>query len=85
MGAATAALAGELGAEVTVLDLRPPAGEGRRFIQTDLGDAAAIDAALARIGGPIDALLNCQGISGAALTSTGRRPRPHAAVRPRQA
>jgi len=66
MGAATAALAGELGAEVTVLDLRPPAGEGRRFIQTDLGDAAAIDAALARIGGPIDALLNCQGISGAA-------------------
>jgi NAD(P)-dependent dehydrogenase (short-subunit alcohol dehydrogenase family) len=66
MGAAAAALAGELGAEVTVLDLRLPAGESVRFIQTDLGDPAAIDAALAAIGGPIDALLNCQGISGAA-------------------
>jgi len=66
MGAAAAALAGELGAEVTVLDLRPPAGESMRFIQTDLGDAAAIDGALAAVGGPIDALLNCQGISGAA-------------------
>ncbi|MGB8880258.1 MAG: coniferyl-alcohol dehydrogenase [Solirubrobacteraceae bacterium] len=66
MGAAAVRLLGELGAEVVVLDLREPQLAGVEFHRTDLGDPEAIDAAVALVGGPVDALLNCQGISGAA-------------------
>src|SRR5207248_2155910 len=66
MGAAAAALARDLGAEVTVADLRPPAdAAGMRFLTADLADRAAIDRTLAEAGGRLDAVLNCQGISGA--------------------
>ena len=64
MGAAAARLLRELGAEVTVLDLRAPELEGAHFHRTDLGDPRAIDAAASLVGGPVHALLNCQGISG---------------------
>lgn len=63
MGAAAVRLLGELGAEVVVLDLREPQLAGVEFHRTDLGDPEAIDAAVALVGGPVDALLNCQGIS----------------------
>jgi len=68
MGAAAARLVRDLGAEVMVLDLRGPELEleGVQFHRTDLGDPRAIEAAVALLGGPIHALLNCQGISGAA-------------------
>lgn len=66
MGAAAMRLLAELGAEVIVLDLREPELDGVGFHRTDLGDPEAIDEALAFIPGPVDALLNCQGISGAA-------------------
>ena len=70
MGAAAVRLLAELGAEVTVLDLREPQLEGVGFHRTDLGDPEAIDAAVALVGGPVHALLNCQGISGAAPGTT---------------
>ena len=66
MGAAAARLLGELGADVLVLDLREPQVDGVGFHRTDLGDPKAIDRAVALVGGPVHALLNCQGISGAA-------------------
>lgn len=67
MGAAVARLARGLGAEVTVLDLRPPSdATGLAFLATDLGDPAAIERAVERVGSPVHALFNCQGISGAA-------------------
>ncbi len=69
MGAATARLAAELGAEVLVLDLREPAS-GVAFERTDLGDARQIEHAVGQIGAPVHALFNCQGISGMAPGST---------------
>jgi NAD(P)-dependent dehydrogenase (short-subunit alcohol dehydrogenase family) len=66
MGAAAARLLAELGADVVVLDLREPQVDGVGFHRTDLGDPEAIDTAVALMGGPVHALLNCQGISGAA-------------------
>jgi NAD(P)-dependent dehydrogenase (short-subunit alcohol dehydrogenase family) len=70
MGAAAATLLGQLGADVTVLDLRePPAGI--RFLRTDLGDPDAIDAAVAQLDAPLHTLFNCQGISGVAPGTTG--------------
>ena len=64
MGAATVRLLQQLGAEITVLDLREPA-PGIAFQRTNLADPDAIDAAARRLGGPVHALFNCQGISGA--------------------
>jgi NAD(P)-dependent dehydrogenase (short-subunit alcohol dehydrogenase family) len=66
MGAAATRLLGELCADVVVLDLREPQLDGVGFHRTDLGDPEAIDTAVALVGGPVHALLNCQGISGAA-------------------
>jgi NAD(P)-dependent dehydrogenase (short-subunit alcohol dehydrogenase family) len=77
MGAATVRLLGDLGAEVTVLDLRQPASRHVRFRQTDLGSAADIDAAVAAMPAEVSALFNCQGISG---TASGASPETVMAV-----
>jgi NAD(P)-dependent dehydrogenase (short-subunit alcohol dehydrogenase family) len=67
MGAAAARLAAELGAEVVVFDLRPPAAEGARFVGVDLADPDAIERAVeSELGSPLHALFNCQGIAGSA-------------------
>ncbi len=71
MGAAVARLLRELGAEVIVLDLREPTVEGVRFVSTDLGDAGAIDSTVELLAGPVQALFNCQGMSGAAPGTRG--------------
>jgi NAD(P)-dependent dehydrogenase (short-subunit alcohol dehydrogenase family) len=71
MGAAATELLRELGAQVTVLDLRAPSSEAVAFHETDLGDPDAIRAAVERIDAPVDALFNCQGISGAAPGTRG--------------
>jgi len=64
MGAAVAKLTAELGAEVHIADVHdvnfPVAG----FVRLDLRDRASIDAGLALIGGPIDVLFSCAGVSG---------------------
>jgi NAD(P)-dependent dehydrogenase (short-subunit alcohol dehydrogenase family) len=70
-GASAARIAAELGADVTVLDLREPAAAGVAFRRTDLGDPKDIDAAVAGLGDRVDAVLNCQGISGAAPGTSG--------------
>lgn len=62
MGEATARLVGERGAEVHAIDLREPSVPVAGFHPTDLRDPAAIDAAVAAIGGRVDALFNCAGL-----------------------
>jgi NAD(P)-dependent dehydrogenase (short-subunit alcohol dehydrogenase family) len=66
MGAAVARVVGGLGGDVHVLDLREPAAPVASYALTDLGDPGSIAEAVARIGGPVHALFNCQGISGRA-------------------
>ena len=65
MGAATAKLLTELGAEVHVLDIQDVTFPVAQAVRVDLRDPAAIDAALERVGGPIHALFSCAGVSGA--------------------
>jgi NAD(P)-dependent dehydrogenase (short-subunit alcohol dehydrogenase family) len=63
VGAAALDVLVELGAhDVTVLDLRKPSGPHARFIETNLGDAAAVAAAADRIAG-VDVLFNNAGIA----------------------
>jgi NAD(P)-dependent dehydrogenase (short-subunit alcohol dehydrogenase family) len=62
MGEATARLLLELGAEVHGLDYKDCALPLAAFHRVDLRDPAAIDAAAAKIQGPIDALFNCAGV-----------------------
>jgi NAD(P)-dependent dehydrogenase (short-subunit alcohol dehydrogenase family) len=71
MGAAAARLLRDLAAEVIVLDLREPTIDGVTFLATDLGNPEAIDATVALVGEPVHALLNCQGVSGAASGTRG--------------
>ncbi len=59
VGAAAVELLSSLGAsEIVALDIKEPQGPITRFIETNMGDAAAIDAAVAAIDGPVDALFN---------------------------
>jgi len=70
MGASVARLVRELEGEVHVLDLREPTAPTASFSATDLGDPASIAQAVARIGAPVHALFNCQGVSGTAPGTT---------------
>jgi len=62
MGEATARQLLALGAEVHGLDYKPTALGLASFTQVDLRERAAIDAAIAGIGGKVDALFNCAGL-----------------------
>ena len=62
MGEATARLLVELGAQVHGIDYKESRLDLASFNQVDLRDPAAIDAAIARIGGKVDALFNCAGL-----------------------
>lgn len=53
----------ELGAEVIGLDKRRPDIGIDEFHQVDLGDQGSIDAAVAAVDGPVDALFNIAGVS----------------------
>ena len=64
MGEATAKLLLDLGAEVHGLDFKPSTLPLASFHSVDLRDPASIDAAVAAIGGKIDALFNCAGLAG---------------------
>jgi NAD(P)-dependent dehydrogenase (short-subunit alcohol dehydrogenase family) len=64
VGAALLELLAELGAtDVTVLDVKAPTGPHKRFLETDLSDKARVDAALAELAGPLDALFNNAGVA----------------------
>jgi NAD(P)-dependent dehydrogenase (short-subunit alcohol dehydrogenase family) len=64
VGAAAVELLSSLGAsEIIALDIKQPQGPITRFIETNMGDAAAIDAAAGAIDGPVDALFNNAGIA----------------------
>jgi len=62
MGAATAALLRELGAEVHGVDIQRGEAATDHFHLCDLGDPGAIDATVEAIGGPVDSLFNCAGL-----------------------
>jgi len=62
MGEATARLLVELGAEVHGLDFKETNLKLASFNKVDLRDPATIDAAIAKIGGKVDALFNCAGL-----------------------
>ena len=70
VGAALLDLLAEIGApEVTVLDIKKPTGPHATFIEANLGDEAAVTAAIAKIDGQVDVLFNNAGV---AATQTPR-------------
>ena len=63
IGAATAALLVELGAEVHAVDFkRPDIAALASFTECDLGDPEQIHATVAKIGSVVNALFNCAGL-----------------------
>ncbi len=64
MGAATAQILTDLGAEVTALDIRPTSVDVARSIEIDLRDRGSIEAVTASIEGPLDGLFSCAGLPG---------------------
>jgi len=63
MGAATAEILVDLGAEVHAIDIKKPAVSGlASFSECDLRDCAQIDATIAKIGKIVNALFNCAGL-----------------------
>jgi NAD(P)-dependent dehydrogenase (short-subunit alcohol dehydrogenase family) len=67
IGAQVARQVSELGAQVTGLDIRPPADDGALadFVAVDLSDETSVNdaAAAVRAEGPVDALFNVAGVS----------------------
>jgi len=61
MGAATAELVRDRGAEVVVMDHAEVTLSGVKAITVDLRDKASIDAAVDECGGPVHALFSCAG------------------------
>jgi NAD(P)-dependent dehydrogenase (short-subunit alcohol dehydrogenase family) len=64
VGAALLDVLAELdAAHVTVLDVKPPTGVHDEFLETDLSDRDAIDAAVASVEGDVHALFNNAGVA----------------------
>ena len=66
IGAATAQKLFAGGAHVIGLDRKAPAEGVHEFIEVDLGDLDSINAAAAKISGPVWGQFNCAGLSGGA-------------------
>ncbi len=64
IGARTAELAAQLGADVIGVDIRPPTRLVGEFIEADLGAPEAIAALAARLPSRMDALCNVAGVAG---------------------
>lgn len=64
IGARTAELAGQLGADVIGIDVNAPAGAAGSFIRGDLSTQSGIDAIVRKLPRRIDALANVAGLSG---------------------
>jgi len=63
MGAATAELLQDAGAEVVVMDFADVSLPGAKAVHVNLADAASIDAAVDECGGQVDALFSCAGVA----------------------
>ena len=63
MGAATAELVQDAGAEVVVMDFAEVTLAGVKAVHLDLAEAASIDAAVDECGGRVDALFACAGVA----------------------
>jgi NAD(P)-dependent dehydrogenase (short-subunit alcohol dehydrogenase family) len=64
VGAALIEVLAELDVEhVTVLDVKPPSGPHDRYVEINLADEAAVDAAVKNISGPVHALFNNAGVA----------------------
>ena len=63
MGAATAEVVKDAGAEVVVMDRAEVTLDGVKAISLDLSDKASIDAAVDECGGPVHALFACAGVA----------------------
>ncbi|MEZ5143433.1 MAG: SDR family oxidoreductase [Acidimicrobiales bacterium] len=63
MGAATAELLVDAGAEVVVMDRAEVTLAGAKAIHLDLSDKASIDTAVDECGGPVHALFSCAGVA----------------------
>jgi NAD(P)-dependent dehydrogenase (short-subunit alcohol dehydrogenase family) len=68
MGQATARILTELGGEVTAIDIKPPATQVASYLEVDLRDKAAIEAAAGEISAPVHAYFNCAGLPGPPFT-----------------
>jgi len=64
IGAATVTRLLAADCQVYVLDVKPPAHAGTRFIHCDMSQPSAIDAAIAALPARIDSLVNVAGIPG---------------------
>lgn len=64
MGAATVRELSRLGADIHVLDLKPPPVDVSGYHAVDLRDPRAIESAVDAVGGPVHALFNCAGLPG---------------------
>src|SRR3954453_15624349 len=63
MGAATAELVKDAGAEVVVMDRAEVTLDGGKAINLDLSDKVSIERAAHQCGGPIHALFSCAGVA----------------------
>jgi NAD(P)-dependent dehydrogenase (short-subunit alcohol dehydrogenase family) len=63
MGAATAELVQDAGAEVVVMDYADVHLAGAKSVHVNLGEQASIDAAVEQIGGPVHAVFSCAGVA----------------------
>ena len=88
MGAATAGLLVELGADVHALDVQPTDLAGATARQVDLKDQASIDAAVAAIGADVQAVFSVAGLPGPPFSDLDTmtvnfvgRPAPHRVAR----
>ena len=63
MGAATAQLLQDAGAEVVVMDFAEVTLSGAKAIRVNLADHTSIDAAVDECGGPVHALFSCAGVA----------------------
>jgi NAD(P)-dependent dehydrogenase (short-subunit alcohol dehydrogenase family) len=63
MGAATAALVQDAGADVVVMDFAEVTLDGVEAIHVNLAERESIDRAVEACGGPVDALFSCAGVA----------------------
>ena len=68
MGEQVARICHDLGANVTALDVKPVSTPVKTSIELDLLDPASIDAVVAQIDGPVDAVFSCAGLPGPPFT-----------------